>query len=96
MAELLQLIDTHTHPTMKDYTGNLTEVLARSRQAGVGQWVAIGTSLEDSAAGIELAREHAGLYCSVGIHPHNAQHQKSGYLNELQKLAGADKVKAIG
>jgi TatD DNase family protein len=94
--ELLKLIDTHTHPTMKDYAGDLTEVLARSRQAGVERWVAIGTSLEDSAAGIELAREHSGLYCSAGIHPHNAQHQKSGYLNELQKLAGADNVKAIG
>ena len=81
---------------MKNYTGSLADVLARSRQAGVEQWVTIGTNLKDSAAGIKLAREHPGLYCSVGVHPHEAQHQKSDYLDELQKLAGAGKVKAIG
>ena len=96
MAELLQLIDTHTHLTMKKYVGSLVEVLARSRQAGVEQWVTIGTNLKDSAAGIELAREHPGLYCSVGVHPHEAQHQKSDYPDELRKLAGFVETKAIG
>ena len=34
--------------------------------------VTIGTSAEESAAGIEVARAHDGVWATVGLHPHDA------------------------
>jgi len=81
---------------MKDYDSQVAPVLARARQVGVDQCIAIGTTLTDSRKSIELCREHEGLYCTVGVHPHEAEQQKKDYLDELRKLAETEKVVAIG
>ncbi|MBN1845452.1 MAG: TatD family hydrolase [Sedimentisphaerales bacterium] len=91
-----RLIDTHTHLTMEDYADCLDAVLARARQAGVWPWITIGTDLEDSRRGVALGREHEGVFCTVGIHPHEARGAEAGYLQELRDLARAPSVRAIG
>jgi len=96
MAGSLQLIDTHTHLTMDDFTASLDQVLARSRQVGVDRWVTIGTNLTDSAAGINLCQSHEDLYCTVGIHPHEAAHQPADWPEQLRTLAQTEVVCALG
>ncbi len=92
----MQLIDSHTHLSYEPYQGKLAAVLERSRQAGVVGWILAGTDLTDSRRGIELCGEFANLYCTVGIHPHEADAAEKGYLEELRKLAGAPCVLALG
>ena len=36
------------------------------------------------------------MYCSVGIHPHEADIQQNGWQKELQELAANESVRAIG
>lgn len=93
---MMQLIDTHAHLTSQCYERQLGQVLERARQAGVEQCITVGTTIADSAAGIELCREYEGLRCSVGVHPHDAGKQPEGYVAELRKLAGAAEVCAVG
>lgn len=65
------LIDSHCH--LDYFQGeDLAGVLARAAAAGVGEMVTIGTRLTRSAEMRALAEAHANVWCTVGIHPHNA------------------------
>ncbi len=64
------LIDSHCH---LDYFSDAerTDVIARARDAGVGEMVTIGVTLSQSRA-IRAIAEAAGVWCSVGVHPNHA------------------------
>lgn len=65
------LIDSHCH--LDYFQGeDLEGVLARAAAAGVGEMVTIGTRLSRSAEMRALAEAHPNVWCTVGIHPHNA------------------------
>jgi TatD DNase family protein len=75
------VIDTHAHlDALDDPRG----ALARARQAGVTRVVAIGTGLESGRRALELAESDEGVFCSLGIHPHDAG--STGY-KEVAALA---------
>lgn len=90
------MIDTHAHLTDKRYANMVDEVLQRSRQAGVDGWITVGTDLADSEACVQLAQLYEDMHCTVGVHPHEADKQEKGFLDELGKLATAEPVVAIG
>src|SRR5262249_23039376 len=46
--------------------------IEQARAAGVVRMITIGTTAEESAAAIELARSHDGVWATVGLHPHDA------------------------
>ena len=65
------LIDSHCH--LDYFQGDdLSGVLARAAAAGVGEMVTIGTRLTRSDEMRALADAHPNVWCTVGIHPHNA------------------------
>jgi len=65
------LIDSHCH--LDYFQGDdLAGVLARAAAAGVGEIVTIGTRLSRSAEMRAIADAHPTVWCTVGIHPHNA------------------------
>ncbi len=64
------LIDTHAHLWYPDYDGEVDEVLARARAAGVEKIVVPGTDIVSSKKAIELSKKYPGLiYAAVGVHP---------------------------
>lgn len=92
----MQLIDIGSNLTSNRFRHDLPQVLARARAAGVvAQWVT-GTSLAASQAAIALADAHAGLYATVGVHPHEASQFNSATLKEMADLSRHAKVVAIG
>jgi len=65
------LIDSHCH--LDYFQGeDLNGVLARAAAAGVGEMVTIGTRLSRSDEMRAIADAHPNVWCTVGIHPHNA------------------------
>jgi TatD DNase family protein len=65
------LIDSHCH--LDYYTpAELPEVLSRAADAGVGQMVTIGTSMAQSEHLPTLIAPFETLWCTAGVHPHNA------------------------
>jgi TatD DNase family protein len=92
----MELIDTHCHLTFDDLAGDIEGVLARSRAAGVAEWITVGTDPQDNRKTIEFAEKYQGVYAAVGIHPHDAKTVTDETLGELQKLARHPKVVAIG
>lgn len=83
------LFDTHAHLHFPEFAGDLDEVLARARAAGVGRMVTIGTDVETSRAAVALAAREPDVWASVGIHPHEASGADAAVLAEIERLAAA-------
>lgn len=66
------LVDSHCHLDFPGLRDDLDGVLRRARAAGVGEMLAICTRLDRFAALRELVAGHDALWCSVGVHPHEA------------------------
>lgn len=65
------LIDSHCH--LDYFEGDdRAGVLARAAAAGVGEMVTIGTRLTESDLVRGIAEAHPQVWCTVGVHPHNA------------------------
>ena len=92
----MELIDTHCHLVYEPLAGDIENVLARSIEAGVNRWITVGTDPEHNKKAVEQAHRFENMYVAVGIHPHYAEDVRSGTVEELKKLAGDEKVVAIG
>ena len=90
------LVDTHAHLADPGLTRDLVGVLERARVAGVVQVVAIGTDAVDSAAVVELAHAHRGIFAAVGVHPNDAARAKPEDWARVTNLSAHDRVVAIG
>ena len=91
------LVDAHCHLLGSSSKGeNPDEVLGRALLAGVGGFVVAGTDLEDSRAGVALARRRPDVCACVGVHPHQAQGWTLELEAELETLAGQREVRFIG
>lgn len=90
------LTDTHAHLDDRRLRGDWEGVLARARDAGVVQMLAIGTTAADSAGVVDLARAHRGIFAAVGIHPNEAAGATDADWSAIVALAGHPEVVAIG
>jgi len=91
-----ELFDTHAHLHFPDFADDLPAVLGRARAAGVARLLTIGTDVATSVAAIALAGRDAGVWASVGIHPHDAAEADEATCAEIERLAAAPRVVAIG
>ena len=84
------MIDTHAHLDALEHPAG---AVARAHAAGVERIVAIGSGLASTRATLEIARRAEGVFCAVGVHPHQAADGES--LDELRALIDGDVV-AVG
>jgi len=92
-----QLIDIGINLTHDSYDADRDAVLARAAAAGVTQMIVTGATLAGSVAGLALARaQPRRLYATAGVHPHHATELHEERLSELEELARAPEVVAIG
>lgn len=89
------LVDSHCHLDPY-FQGEVPEVLARAREAGVGRLVTIGVRLSQTPLLLALAEAHPEVFCTIGIHPHNAGETPPPEVAELVRLAQHPKVIGIG
>jgi TatD DNase family protein len=89
------LIDTHCH---LDYFTDLErpDVLARAALSGVSEMVTIGVSLPQSAEIRLIAEGLPNVWCTVGIHPHNAAAEPVPDPSALAAMTEHPKVIGIG
>lgn len=92
----VELFDTHAHLHFPEFAGDLDAVLERARSAGVRRIVTVGSDVESSRAAVALAAREAEVWATVGIHPHDAASADPGALAELERLAAAPRVVALG
>ena len=90
------LVDSHCHLDFPDFSGELDQVVARAKAAGVTTLVTISTRVRRFEVVRAIAERFDNVFCSVGTHPHNAHEELDVTVDELARLAGHPKVVAIG
>lgn len=89
-------MDTHCHLDFPEFDRDRDEVIKHARDKGIEYIINIGSSLEGSRKSLELSRQYAFIYATVGCHPHEADRFDKKTLSALEGLAKNDKVVAIG
>jgi TatD DNase family protein len=87
------LIDSHCHLNYPDLA-DTAAVLARAKAVGIGLMQTISTKRSDFAVVKALAEAHPEVYCSIGIHPHDADQHED--ITEEELLAEASHPRVIG
>jgi TatD DNase family protein len=90
------LIDSHCHLDFPDFADEIDGVVARARQAGVGAMLTIGTKLRAFDGVRAVAERYDDVWCSVGVHPHEAKDEPLDEASALIERAAHPKVVGIG
>lgn len=88
-------VDSHCHINFPELVDQLPAVLDAMAQNGVTHAMCIGVNLPELPGVLALARDHANIYASVGVHP-DYEETTDPSVDELVTLAGRPKVVAIG
>jgi TatD DNase family protein len=88
------LVDSHTHLLRLDVEPE--EAVRAAAEVGVGAVVNIGTDVEDSQRGAELAAVLPNVYSTAGIHPHNAGAYTAADLEAVAELSESPGIVALG
>jgi len=91
-------IDSHAHLDSKQFDIDREQVIARAREAGVANILAIGNGdgPVNFDCGIRLAEKYDFMYASIGIHPHEARLADQAAFDRMAQLARHPKVIAWG
>ena len=90
------LIDSHVNLHAPQFDEDRDAVIARAREAGVGLMVEISDKLTTFEATHEIAMAHDDIWCTVGVHPHEAKDAADLTAATLIELAQRPKVVGIG
>jgi len=91
----LYLIDSHCH---LDYFSaeEMPGIVERAQAAGVAEMVTISTRLAQAEQLIGYATDLPGVWCTVGIHPHNAAELPVPEAEDIAALTTHERVVGIG
>src|SRR5215468_3170156 len=93
----MMLVDSHCHlDYYKEEDGERDAVVARARAAGVATMVTIGTRISEFEHVRAIAERYDDVYCTVGIHPHEAASEPEVDVARLVELTRHPKVIGIG
>ena len=91
------IIDSHAHLDYAQLADDLPAVLARAEAAGVSHVITIGVKLSTSDAPKTIAETYNNVWCSVGIHPHEAGNEVDACnVDAIKAAADHPKCVAIG
>jgi len=83
------LVDSHCHLDFPEFTDDFAAVLSRADDAGIGHMLTICTHLSKFQQVLKIAEAHDNVYCTAGIHPHNAASEPETSATALIALADA-------
>ena len=90
------MIDSHCHLYIDASPQKQDELIKEAVDSGVDTIICIGIDVESSRKSVELADKYESVFATVGLHPHDAKKFSDTLIKELQRLAGHQKVVAIG
>ncbi|MGB9790022.1 MAG: TatD family hydrolase [Thermotoga caldifontis] len=92
----MRLIDTHAHLHFHQFEKDLDQIIKKLDSHKFAFVVNVGIDVEDSKKAIALSEKYEKLYCSIGIHPHEASGAPEDFLHTFEELLKNEKVVAIG
>ncbi len=94
----ITLVDSHAHLDMEEFDEDRSQVVERAFQEGIKAIlcpaeVSNPKSLKNT---FELTEKYQAIIAAAGAHPHQAKHFHPDYAQEIEDLAEAKKIKAVG
>ncbi|WP_339668082.1 TatD family hydrolase [Dasania marina] len=90
-------IDIGANLSHARFSKDVDQVIYRAQQANISHIIVTGTCLESSTAAIALCQQYPDyLYCTTGLHPHDASQFNHQSYQQLKQLASHPCVVAIG
>jgi TatD DNase family protein len=96
LSESPYFVDSHCHLDFPDFAAERDEVIGRARRAGVGSMVTICTKVSRFDEIRQIAASDPQIWCTVGVHPHEAATEERMTAERLIGLAADPKVVGIG
>lgn len=91
------LVDSHCHLNFPEFKEDLPEVLDRAKVMGVTTFLTVNTRLEEALDLQEIADRYDRVFCSVGVHPHDAgKYDQSSLKEQIKTKLNHSKVVALG
>ena len=90
------LVDSHCHLDFPELAADPDAVVARAKAAGVGLMVTISTQLSRFDGVRAIAERFPNVFCSVGVHPHEAEAEAGTTTEALVARTDHPKVVGIG
>ena len=92
------LLDSHAHLDDTDFDSDREAVIARARKAGLRYLLLAGggTGPDKLDSPLLIAEDHAWIFASLGVHPHEARHFTEDHVERISRLASHPKCVAIG
>lgn len=90
------LVDSHCHLDFPEFAEDFDEVLARADEAGVKTMMTICTHVTKFDQVHAIAKKYDNIYCTIGIHPHNADSEPVVSVADLTGPAACEKVIGFG
>ena len=90
------LVDSHCHLDFPDFAAERAAITARARSAGIETMLTICTRLDEFEGVRAIAEADDDIWCSVGVHPHEAKDHSDLVAQDLVVLTEHPKVIGIG
>jgi len=90
------LVDSHCHLDFPDFEGEVDDIVGRANEAGVGHMLTICTHLSRFEQVLAVAEAYDNVFCTVGVHPHEAGKEQDITTKRLVELSGHQKVVGFG
>ncbi|PPR11279.1 MAG: putative metal-dependent hydrolase YcfH [Alphaproteobacteria bacterium MarineAlpha11_Bin1] len=90
------LVDSHCHLDFDVFDEDRADTIRRAKDAGIGTMVTICTRVTRFAQILNIAESDPNIWCSVGIHPHQADEEPLLSTEDLVSRAQNPKVVGIG
>jgi TatD DNase family protein len=90
------LVDSHCHLNFPDFKDDLEAVVMRAEKNGVGKMVSICTRSEEFAEINSIAEKYDNVFCTIGVHPHEAEKEPNITMAEIVEFTKNPKCVGIG
>lgn len=91
------MIDTHAHIDAPEFENDLDEVIVRTFESGLEAVIIPATEPARFQRIFDICCNNDKIFCSLGIHPHNADEINSQILNEIYDYSKSNnKIVGIG
>ncbi len=89
------IIETHCH---LDYLkeDSLEETINKAKDVGIEKFITISVSPNNLDTALEIAKNNESIYCTQGIHPHEAKDWSEEVEKKIREQAKYQKCLAIG
>lgn len=90
------MVDTHLHLDDERFEGLYEQIIADFNKDGIDFVINNSVDYKTMLFGFDLAQAYERVYCTLGVHPHEAANYDETFITKAIELAPNKKVVAVG